>query len=90
MPEITDIQSERGGRYGTFDSNASTQIALEAIIRSGSSFSKLSPAQVKSLDWCMSKIARIVNGDPAYLDSWVDAESYLNLGRKWTEENGGY
>jgi hypothetical protein len=39
----------------------------------------LSNEACESLDMIANKIARIVNGDPNYLDSWVDIVGYTTL-----------
>ena len=35
--------------------------------------------QLEALDMIVHKIARIVNGDPNYSDSWVDIAGYAKL-----------
>lgn len=89
---LAGIQSERGNRYGSFEANASLSQEIKDAIRRADdeNSNRLSPVQLEAIEMALHKISRIVNGDPRYLDSWVDAESYLNLGRQWTEENGGH
>ena len=40
---------------------------------------ELSPAQKESLEMIVHKIARILNGDPNYADSWHDISGYATL-----------
>jgi hypothetical protein len=39
----------------------------------------LAPDQQEALDMIAHKIARILNGDPNYADSWVDIAGYAQL-----------
>ena len=39
----------------------------------------LAPDQQEALDMICHKMARIVNGDPDYVDSWVDIAGYAML-----------
>ena len=39
----------------------------------------LDPDQREALEMIAHKIARIVNGDPNYADSWVDIAGYATL-----------
>ena len=47
---------------------------------------KLSPVQRESLDMIVTKMARIVCGDPNIIDHWLDIEGYARLVRKILEE----
>jgi len=74
---ITDTLEQRGSRYGTFTTLASTaQDIKKAIFKSDP---KLTDDQRESLEMIAHKIARIVNGDPNYADSWVDLAGYATL-----------
>lgn len=89
--EIAVMQEKRGLRYGRWYDNSATSQALCNILRDAmaDNVNILAPQQIEALEMAMHKVARIVCGDPAYLDSWRDAESYLNLGRQWTQKHGG-
>ena len=76
---IKAILAERGSRYGDFGEHARITQDLKAIITSGDSAKHLRPAQEEALDMIAHKIGRIVNGDPHYLDSWVDIVGYAQL-----------
>jgi hypothetical protein len=41
--------------------------------------SELEDDQIEALDMIASKIARIVNGNPDHVDSWVDIAGYAQL-----------
>lgn len=85
---IEDIQKERGARYGSFGDCGAISYALKTIVRTvnDSRVEKIPDAAMEGIEMALHKIARIVNGDPMYLDSWIDAESYINLARKEIEK----
>ena len=90
MSNIDDIQKQRGSTYGSFSDNATVYIKLQNIIidaveNNEHHGDKFTPEMMLALTMSIHKISRIVNGNPEYLDSWIDAESYLNLGRKSIE-----
>ena len=70
-----DVLKERGDRYGTFSTHAEISQQLKSIVLSD----KLSPSQREALEMICHKIARIVNGDPSYDDSWKDIAGYAEL-----------
>lgn len=79
MTDIKAVLKERGDRYGSFKNHAEiTQQIKEALYR-GSSWVELSDPQLEALEMVAHKMGRIVNGDPNYLDSWVDIIGYVQL-----------
>jgi hypothetical protein len=82
MTDVNKTLAERGGRYGKFEDNAATAQELKGIVRShlfNYGDKDLAPDQMEALDMICHKIARIVNGDPNYVDSWVDIAGYAKL-----------
>lgn len=79
MPTITDILTERGSRYGSFDSHARITQALKDAMQREPGWARLTPSMRESLEMQAHKIGRILNGDPTYLDSWVDIVGYAQL-----------
>lgn len=76
---IEDILQERGARYGPFSTHAKITQELKAVMHSTPSWSSL-PVDVKeSLEMIQHKIARILNGQHAYRDSWDDIQGYARL-----------
>lgn len=71
--------TERGSRYGDFESVAGTTRALMRVLGNGDTFEELSAAQYEALHMICSKMARIVNGDPDYKDNWHDIGGYAKL-----------
>lgn len=74
---IKDILAERGSRYGEFKRHAEITIALKDIVMSYGQ--NLTDDQREALEMIMHKVGRILNGDPNYVDSWVDIVGYAQL-----------
>ena len=79
MNDINNTLNERGERYGKFKDVASTTYALQEILRAASSHEHMSDDQVIALDMICNKMARIVNGDPNYIENWHDIAGYSTL-----------
>lgn len=71
--------AERGNRYGQFDEHARITQAIKAAYRDSPNWAKLTPAMKESLEMNAHKVGRILNGDPAYIDSWHDIIGYTRL-----------
>jgi hypothetical protein len=78
---IDTTLEERGQRYGKFVGHAEVSQALKWTIATAlkTRGKLLFPDQQESLDMICHKIARIVNGDPNYADSWIDIAGYAKL-----------
>ena len=76
---VTTILEERGKQYGAFIDHSKIAQGLKDIMRATPGWSRLAPDQKESLELIQHKIARILNGDPTYLDSWVDCGGYIRL-----------
>lgn len=76
-----DILAERGNRYGTFVGHA--EIAQDLKRSMTQHLDKrnkiLDDDQWEALEMIAHKIARIINGDPNYYDSWADIAGYAKL-----------
>jgi len=81
MQDINKVLNERGTRYGNFETQALITQDLKRMIRryAMQQDTAMSPDQWEALDMICSKIARILNGDPDYDDSWVDIAGYAQL-----------
>lgn len=75
------ILNERGSRYGTFEGHAEISQMLKGVVRQfeAKRGCDLAPDQRESLEMVMHKIARVINGDPNYSDSWHDIAGYAKL-----------
>lgn len=77
MSNVKDTLAERGERYGNFDGHALIAQQLKTIVfKNGQG---LNATHREALDMIMHKIARILNGDPNYADSWHDIAGYAVL-----------
>ena len=81
MSDVNAVLNERGSRYGAFKDHAA--IAQDFKITAsgflGIKNKILAADQQEALDMIFHKIARIINGDPDYADSWVDIAGYATL-----------
>ena len=79
--DINNILQERGSRYGSFENHAKICQTLKAVINTNliSLDKHLSPDQQQALDVICDKIARMINGDPDYIDNWIDIAGYAKL-----------
>ncbi len=84
MSDITETLDERGKRYGTFEGHAEACQVLKYDIRVllNQRGKTLAHDQQEALDMICHKIARIINGDPNYADSWHDIAGYATLVEK--------
>lgn len=78
---LEETLNERGGRYGKFASHARVAMSLKRVISEELYIRNktLVDDQQQALDTICDKIARIVNGDPNYVDNWHDIAGYATL-----------
>jgi predicted S18 family serine protease len=82
--QIVNTLTERGEKYGPFIGHAEISRALKNVIhyytveRKGS-FQNIDADMAEALEMIAHKIARIINGDHNYADSWVDIAGYARL-----------
>lgn len=79
---MTDIQitlEERGNRYGNFIDNACVAQDLKQVLREAWNDDNMTALHKEALEMICHKMARIVNGDPDYIDSWHDIAGYATL-----------
>lgn len=79
--DINTTLNERGERYGTFRKHAEVSQAFKELLLHAlmDREKELACDQQEALDMIFHKIARIVNGDPDYADSWHDIAGYAQL-----------
>ena len=77
--QISEILSERKSRYGEYCQVASITESIKDALKQGVSFKDLTPSQLLALDMIANKLARVVNGDVTYTDSWQDIAGYALL-----------
>ncbi len=83
-PSPTNVDAtlaERGKRYGTFKGHAEVTYKLKNVLRAHADKMHRTFAfdQAEAMDMICHKLGRIVNGDPDYVDSWVDIAGYAKL-----------
>ena len=73
--------AERGSRYGTFAGHAAVTQRLKRTMAEelAARGKTLTDDQWEALEMIAHKIARIINGDPNYADSWHDIAGYAEL-----------
>jgi hypothetical protein len=79
MTDVSNTLNARSARYGTFAGQASISQALKEYMRHTPNWLKLEPDMAEALDMIQHKIARILNGDHKYADSWHDIAGYAAL-----------
>ena len=77
--KITKTLNERGTRYGKFKGHAEISQAIKSVMFNSRQDLELAADQREALEMIAHKIARIINGDPNYADSWVDIAGYAKL-----------
>ena len=78
---VGTVLDERGARYGKFVDQARIAQQLKNVahtfaMQQGKTFDV---DQAEAIDMILSKLARILNGDPHYADSWIDIAGYAKL-----------
>jgi hypothetical protein len=76
--DIDAVLNTRATTYGSFEDVAEFAQEMKNAIRMCNN-TELDDDQIEALDMIASKIARIVNGDPNYVDSWIDIAGYATL-----------
>lgn len=77
--EINETLQERGGRYGVFAEQAVIAQSIKRAMVNSKNWQSLDDDMLEGLDMVANKIARILNGDPNYADSWHDIVGYVKL-----------
>jgi hypothetical protein len=75
--DVSALLEERGNRYGKFRDHAAISQMLKGVMDSVDK--NMEADQREALEMIFHKIARILNGDPNYADSWVDIAGYAQL-----------
>jgi len=76
---IDTVLDERQKRYGDYDQHAETCQALKLNMFSHPNYDYLPDTHKEALEMIQHKIARVLNGDPNYIDNWVDISGYATL-----------
>jgi hypothetical protein len=78
---VDAILNERANTYGSFETVAGTAQDIKSLIHTAliGNPTVLDADQVEALDMIATKIARILNGNPDHVDSWIDIAGYATL-----------
>jgi hypothetical protein len=81
VDSISAVLAERGTKYGAFINHAEIcqDLKLAIKLHLDNRQKSLHYDQQEALDMICHKIARIINGDADYADSWVDIAGYAKL-----------
>lgn len=79
MPDLDVILNDRGIRYGLFKEHARISQMIKNIMFEYKDKVELDADQREALEMIAHKIARIINGDPNHIDSWIDIAGYAQL-----------
>lgn len=77
-----ELLAKRGERYGDYFEVACLSQTLKNVMRNSLRWRDLSPAHQESLDMVANKLARMLCGDPTYLDNIDDIIGYMTLLRR--------
>ena len=76
---IEEVLNQRQATYGSFTKNAEVSQMLKYFMTQGTNYKQMSVPHREALEMIVHKIARIVNGDPNYIDNWIDICGYSQL-----------
>lgn len=82
MSNIDQTLKERGSRYnlnGEYKDHARLTQQMKEACRQHKGWETCPPDMQEAIDMILHKIARVLNGDPYYIDNWVDIEGYSRL-----------
>lgn len=82
MSNIDQTLKERGSRYnlnGEYKDHARLTQQMKEACRQHKGWKTCPPNMQEAIDMILHKIARVLNGDPYYIDNWVDIEGYSRL-----------
>lgn len=85
MKTFSKVSKERESKYGNFRDNAYVAQEMKALSRNP----EFSRVQREALDQILSKVSRLVCGNPNHLDSWLDIANYATLAYKHTKKGPG-
>jgi len=79
MNEVNNILDDRAATYGKYTMVSHISQSLKKIIRDSPNYKSMPVYMRESLDMIANKLARILNGDYYYKDSYIDINGYIAL-----------
>lgn len=77
--EIKETLAARENKYGQYQMVSQISQDIKKVIKNSRNYPLMPAYMVESLDLIANKLARILNGDPLYDDSWRDISGYCTL-----------
>lgn len=79
--EVDTVLDTRADQYGSFMQGADIAIKIKSVMHNAIARNEMHmfPDQLLALDMIAVKISRIVNGNAAHRDSWLDIAGYAKL-----------
>lgn len=77
--EIKKVLQTRAGTYGEYRDVSQISQDIKKVIKNSRNYPLMPAYMLESLDLIANKLARILNGDPLYDDSWRDISGYCTL-----------
>lgn len=92
---VNNTLGERGKKYGKFSEHSMLSQDLQNVMSTHRpdgqhAFAEMMPIQKEALIMIQHKIARIINGDPNYVDNWHDIQGYAKLVEDYLNEQMGH
>lgn len=85
---VAAVLADRKKTHGDFRTHSVYAQALKRAMRLSPAWDDLTDQMKEALEMTQHKIARILNGDPAFRDHWLDASGYCRLVADELEEHG--
>ena len=84
VQSTAEVLKERGTRYGQFIDQAGIAQGIHMMIEQGMKVTGKTRMsfhcdELEAINMIVNKLARIINGDPHYSDSWRDIAGYSTL-----------
>jgi len=80
MNDVNETLDLRGKEYGKFSSHAKISQNLKlSLMQDCSPDARFTNSMAEAIDMIFHKIARIMNGNPEYIDNWHDIQGYARL-----------
>ena len=87
-PQVNEILEERENTHGSFEYNAGYSQTIKEIVRDSDNWSDLQLVQKEALEVIVAKMARILSGNPDFLDHWDDIAGYATLVSDYLKTTG--
>lgn len=76
---FSQLLVDRGKTHGEFGECAAKTQRLKRVMSNGKNWAQLSDTQRTALEMICHKAARIITGDPNFVDHWNDIAGYAEL-----------